>query len=75
MAHCNLASLKVFFLSCLNSVYSSSVFLVVDFSLNVTLKTFIQSFHGGWVVKNPPANTGETGSIPILGRSHMRQSN
>ena len=27
------------------------------------------------VVKNPPANEGDTGSIPDLGGSHMRQNN
>ena len=27
------------------------------------------------MVKNPPANAGDTGSIPGLGRSHMPQSN
>ena len=26
---------------------------------------------GGSVVKNPPANAGDTGSIPGSGRSHM----
>ena len=26
------------------------------------------------MVKNPPANTGDMGSIPGLGRSHMQQS-
>ena len=26
------------------------------------------------MVKNPPANAGDTGSIPDLGRSHMPQS-
>ena len=30
-----------------------------------------QDFPGGTVVKNPPANAGDTGSIPGLGRSHM----
>ena len=30
---------------------------------------------GGSVVKNPPANTGDTGSIPGPGRSHMLWSN
>ena len=29
----------------------------------------------GVVVKNMSANAGDTGSIPGLGRSHMRQSN
>ena len=32
-------------------------------------------FPGGMVVKNPPANTGDTGSSPGLGRSHMPWSN
>ena len=31
-------------------------------------------FPGGAVVKNLPANTGDTGSIPGLGRSHMPRS-
>ena len=28
-------------------------------------------FPGGTVVKNPPANAGDMGSSPGLGRSHM----
>ena len=32
-------------------------------------------FPGGTVVKNPPANTGDRGSIPGPGGSHMPQSN
>ena len=32
-------------------------------------------FPGGAVVKNPPANAGDMGSSPGLGRSHMSQSN
>ena len=28
-------------------------------------------FPGGTVVKNPPANAGDVGLIPGLGRSHM----
>ena len=32
-------------------------------------------FPGGAVVENPPANAGDTGSSPGLGRSHMPQSN
>ena len=31
-------------------------------------------FPGGPVVKNPPANAGDRGSIPGLGRSHMLTS-
>ena len=30
---------------------------------------------GGPAVKNPPANVGDTGMAPGLGRSHMPQSN
>ena len=32
-------------------------------------------FPGGAVVKNPPANAGDTGLSPGPGRSHMLQSN
>ena len=32
-------------------------------------------FPGGAVVKNPPANAGDTDSSPGPGRSHMLQSN
>ena len=32
-------------------------------------------FPGGTVVKNPPANAGDMGSSPGLGRSHMPWSN
>ena len=32
-------------------------------------------FPGGAVVKNMPANTGDTGSSPDPGRPHMPQSN
>ena len=32
-------------------------------------------FPGGVVVKNPPANAGDTSSSPGPGRSHMPQSN
>ena len=32
-------------------------------------------FPGGAVVENPPANAGDTGSSPGLGRSHMLRSN
>ena len=34
-----------------------------------------QGFPGSAVVKNPPANEGDTGSSPGPGRSHMLQSN
>ena len=34
-----------------------------------------RGFPGGSVVKNPPANAGDTGSSPGPGRSHMPRSN
>ena len=34
-----------------------------------------RGFLGGAVVENPPANAGDTGSSPGLGRSHMPRSN
>ena len=36
---------------------------------------WIGGFPGGAVVKNPPANAGDVGSSPGLGRSHMPRSN
>ena len=35
---------------------------------------YIWDFLGGSVVKNPPANTGNTGTIPGSGRSHGEES-
>ena len=32
-------------------------------------------FPGGSVVKNPPSNAGDTGSVPDPGRLHMPQGN
>ena len=39
------------------------------------VKSEEKDFSGGTVVKNPPANAGDTGSGPGLGRSHMPRSN
>ena len=38
-------------------------------------KEKFRDFPGGTVVKNPPANAGDTGLIPGLGRSHILWSN
>ena len=46
-----------------------------DISFNQILKMTLGGFPGGAVVKNPPANAGDTGSSPGPGRSHMPQSN
>ena len=39
-----------------------------------TIKVAAGGIPGGSVVKSPPAQEGDTGSIPELGRSHMSQS-
>ena len=39
------------------------------------MKEKAPGFPGGAVVENPPANAGDTGSSPGLGRSHMPRSN
>ena len=44
----------------------------VTFSLS---KREDRGFPGGTVVENLPANAGDTGSSPGLGRSHMPRSN
>ena len=46
-----------------------------DKMLKKKKKTHSEGFPGGTVVKNPPANAGDTGSIPGPGRSHMPRSN
>ena len=39
------------------------------------IKNIPWGFPGSTVVENPPANAGDTGSSPGLGRSHMPRSN
>ena len=41
----------------------------------ILIQKHIWGFSGGSVVKNPPANAGDMGLIPDLGRSHILQSN
>ena len=40
----------------------------------LSIKRNNQGFPGGSVVKNPPANAGDTGSIPGPGRPHTPQT-
>ena len=42
--------------------------------LKYDLENTMGDFPGGAVVKNPPANAGDRGSSPGLGRSHMPRS-
>ena len=44
-------------------------------SLKPFMKQLLSGFPGGAVVKSPPANAGDMGSSPGLGRSHMPRSN
>ena len=44
-------------------------------AMTTTIKMLLQDFPGGAVVKNTPANAGDTGSSPGPGRSHMPRSN
>ena len=40
-----------------------------------TFKMCASDFPGGAMVKNPPANAGDTGLSPGPGRSHVPRSN
>ena len=48
---------------------------VLHIRLFQIVKTKIQGFPGGAVIENLPADAGDTGSSPGLGRSHMPRSN
>ena len=48
---------------------------LTEFFLYLEEKIHLWDFPGGAVVKNPPANAGDTGSSPGPGRSHMPRSN
>ena len=48
--------------------------LIITLNVNV-LKTLTEGFPGGAVVENLPANAGDMGSSPGLGRSHVLGSN
>ncbi|XP_057590595.1 E3 ubiquitin-protein ligase RNF139 isoform X2 [Hippopotamus amphibius kiboko] len=52
-----------------NSYYDSS-----QSRFCIGLQIFLRLL-GGAVIENPPANEGDTGSIPAPGRSHMPRSN
>ena len=52
----------------------ATYFFEISFSFYFS-KQISRDFPGGAVIKNPPANAGDTGSSPGLGRSHMPWSN
>ena len=47
----------------------------MDRSPKMKINKETQGFPGGAVVENLPANAGDMGSSPVLGRSHMPRSN
>ena len=47
---------------------------VLYFNRKFTFKKWLWDFPGGAVVKNPPANARDMGSIPGPGRCHMLQA-
>ena len=51
--------------------YIEHTFLEMLKNYSLYLKSSHKGFPGGSVVKNPPANAGDTGSIPDPERSHM----
>ena len=51
------------------------VFLMLGEKKKRVKKQYLMGFPGGSVVKNLPANAGDMGSIPDLGRCHLLQSN
>ena len=55
--------MRVFFIHC------------AEYSMESFNKNHGPGFPGGAVVENLPANSGDMGSSPGLGRSHMPQSN
>ena len=50
-------------------------FFYSEKSISFVIKMIKTGFPGGTVVENLPANAGDTGSSPGLGRSHMPWSN
>ena len=67
-------------------VWEDEIVLVIDCGCTTTWMYLLpvncmlkngsdEGFPGGTVVKNPPANAGDTGSSPGPGRSHMPRSN
>ncbi|XP_059780632.1 very-long-chain (3R)-3-hydroxyacyl-CoA dehydratase 4 isoform X4 [Balaenoptera ricei] len=56
-------------------IYPLCVLAEADGHVYSLAKKNAEGFPGGAVVESPPANAGDTGSSPGLGRSHMPRSN
>ena len=57
------------------SVGTTAILCYLPEKKTLVLKFSCEGFPGGAVVKNPPANAGDTGSSPGPGRSHVPRSN
>ena len=64
-------------LAILSKQWSGVAGLLPAFPRNIKVVCWacVLGFPGGSVVKNLPANAGDTGSIPDRAGSHMRQNN
>ena len=56
-------------------MFTEGIILFFQSYQSTVTKMHNSGFPGGAVVENLPANAGDTGSSPGLGRSHMPQSN
>ena len=54
--------------------YVKTTIMEIYGALTRSLKVRVSGFPGGAVVESLPANAGDTGSSPGLGRSHMPRS-
>ena len=72
MEHCYEAVTKIYYLSPKrHEKYGSEKYILLLF----VKKKEKEGFPGGTVVENLPANAGDTGLSPGVGRSHMLRSN
>ena len=62
--------LKIFYI--FNAILNSQKHFDLEVD-KLVLKYTWWGFPGGSVIKSPPSNAGDTGSIPGPGRSHMPQ--
>ena len=65
----NISTTQILWLALI--MFITSVYLIFWMCFKTS---YIGDFPGGAVVRNPPANAGDTGLIPGLGRSHMPRS-
>ena len=55
--------------------FSILLILVYSHQMLATIKNAFPELPGGLVIKSPPVNAEDTGSVPSLERSHMLQNN